>query len=118
VLNAGWLQRFKVDHWSRESALLTLGRPALAERVARWDGDIWTYWFQDSTSSRQVHLHLDRAGAVRHVVFTDESMHDDVLNFTHRASSCSPTHFSHENCFRRYAGICSRGAGAAACRRP
>jgi hypothetical protein len=83
VLDAGWLQRIEVDRWTVDDALLNLGRPALVERVARWDGDIWTYRFQDFTGSRQVHLHLDRAGVVRRVMFTDESMHDDVLDFTH-----------------------------------
>ena len=83
VMDAGWLQRIEVDRWTRDDAWRHLGRPALIERVARWDGDIWTYRFQEATGSRQVHLHLDRAGVVRRVVFTDEPMPDDALDAAH-----------------------------------
>ncbi len=83
VMDAGWLQRIEVDHWTRDDALLNLGRPALIERVARWDGDIWTYRFEEATRPRQVHLHLDRAGVVRRVMFTDEPMPDDRPDFEH-----------------------------------
>ena len=82
VMDATWLQqRIEVDRWTRETALLHLGSPALIERVARWDGDIWTYRFQETTGPRQVHLHLDRAGVVRHLMFTDEPLPDDVFDF-------------------------------------
>ena len=83
VMDAGWLQRIEADRWTRDDALLHLGRPALVERVARWDGDIWTYRFQESTAARQVHLHLDRAGVVRRVMFTDEPRPDDLIDFAH-----------------------------------
>jgi hypothetical protein len=83
VMDAGWLQRIEVDRWTRETALLNLGRPALIERVALWDGDVWTYRFQEATGSRQVHLHLDGAGLVRRVMFTDEPQPDDVMDFAH-----------------------------------
>ena len=83
VMDAGWLQRIEVDRWTRDDALLHLGRPALVERVARWDGDIWTYRFQEVTGARQVHLHLDRAGVVRRVMFTDEPQPDDLIDFAH-----------------------------------
>jgi hypothetical protein len=83
VMDAGWLQRIEVDRWTRETALVNLGRPALVERVASWDGDIWTYRFQEVTGSRQVHLHLDGAGVVRRLMFTDEPMPDDALDFAH-----------------------------------
>jgi hypothetical protein len=83
VMDAGWLQRIEADRWTRDDALLHLGRPALVERVARWDGDIWTYRFQEVTGPRQVHLHLDRAGVVRRVMFTDEPQPDDLMDFAH-----------------------------------
>lgn len=83
VMDAGWLQRIEVDRWTRETALIHLGRPALIERVASWDGDIWTYRFQEITGPRQVHLHLDGAGVVRRVMFTDEPMPDDALDSAH-----------------------------------
>ena len=81
VMDAAWLQRIEVDRWTRETALLYLGRPALVEQVARWDGDIWTYRFQEITGPRQVHLHLDGAGVVRKVMFTDEPLPDDRFDF-------------------------------------
>jgi hypothetical protein len=83
VMDAGWLQRIEVDRWTRETALIHLGRPALIERVASWHGDIWTYRFQEAAGSRQVHLHLDGAGVVRRVMFTDEPLPDDVMDFAH-----------------------------------
>lgn len=83
VMDAGWLQRIEVDRWTRETALINLGRPALIERVASWDGDIWTYRFEEATGSRQVHLHLDNAGVVRRLMFTDEPGPDDLLDFAH-----------------------------------
>jgi hypothetical protein len=83
VMDGGWLQRIEVDRWTRETALVHLGRPALIERVARWEGDIWTYRFLEATGSRQVHLHLDNASVVRRVVFTDEPLPDDRADFAH-----------------------------------
>jgi hypothetical protein len=81
VMDAAWLQRIEVGRWTRETAELYLGRPALVERVARWDGDIWTYRFQEVTGPRQVHLHLDAAGVVRRVMFTDELLPEDASGF-------------------------------------
>lgn len=81
VMDAAWLQRIEVDRWTRETAKLYLGRPALVERVASWDGDIWTYRFQSITGPRQVHLHLDAAGVVRRLMFTDEPLPDDAFGF-------------------------------------
>lgn len=83
VMDAGWLQRIEVDRWTRDDALLQLGRPALVERVARWDGDIWTYRLEEATVARQVHLHLDGAGVVRRVMFTDEPLPDGLVDFAH-----------------------------------
>jgi hypothetical protein len=83
VMDGGWLQRIEVDRWTRETALMNLGRPALIERVASWNGDIWTYRFLEATGSRQVHLQLDGAGVVRRVMFTDEPLPDDRADFAH-----------------------------------
>lgn len=80
VMDAGWLQRIPVDQWTREAALLNLGRPAIVERVASWAGDIWSYRFQELTGPRQVHLFLDAGGVVRRVMFTDEPLPDDVFD--------------------------------------
>jgi hypothetical protein len=58
--------------------LRNLGRPALVERVARFDGDIWTYRFLEATRPRQVHVHLDPAGLVRQLMFTDEPLYEEA----------------------------------------
>ena len=59
--------------------LFRSGPPALVERVALFDGDIWTYRFLENGWSRQAHIHLDPAGVVRRVMFTDEPT-PDVLD--------------------------------------
>lgn len=50
----------------------TFGPPLKVERVARFDGDIWTYRFRQNSDPRLAHVHLDRGGVVRMVMFTDE----------------------------------------------
>lgn len=77
VLDAGLLQRIEVDRWTQAEVLRFLGRPALVERVARFDGDIWTYRYLEGTWARQLHVHLDPAGVVRRVLHTDEPLPDD-----------------------------------------
>jgi hypothetical protein len=84
VMQASWLQqRIEVGRWTQDDVLLNLGRPALVERVARFDGTIWTYRFQEFTQPRQVHVHLDPAGVVRQLMFTDEANHDDAVDASH-----------------------------------
>ena len=80
VMDAAWLQRIPVDRWTRQDALLHLGRPALVERVASFDGDLWTYRFQEPTGPRQVHLYVDARGVVRRVTYSDEPLPDDVFD--------------------------------------
>ncbi|AVS76107.1 hypothetical protein [Paracidovorax cattleyae] len=49
------------------------GPPMRVEQVARFDGDIWTYRFLDDINTRRfAHVHIDRQGVVRKVMFTDE----------------------------------------------
>ena len=80
VMVAGWLQRIPVDQWTRQDALLNLGRPAIVERVASFDGVLWTYRFREMSTPRFVHLYLDAAGLVRRVSFSDEPLPDDVFD--------------------------------------
>ena len=82
VVVARWMQRIEADRWSQGDALQNLGRPALIERVASWDGDIWTYRFEEANGARQVHLHLDHARVGRRLMFTDEPRLDDMATFT------------------------------------
>jgi outer membrane protein assembly factor BamE (lipoprotein component of BamABCDE complex) len=83
VMDAGWLQRIPVDQWTRQDALLQLGKPAIVERVASFDGVLWTYRFREMNIPRFVHLYLDTAGVVQRVGFSDEPLPDDVFDMAH-----------------------------------
>ncbi|MFN7857331.1 MAG: hypothetical protein ACK5OA_12300 [Acidovorax sp.] len=63
--------------WTLQQVQSTFGPPVLVERVARFDGDIWTYRFRQNSDVRLAHVHLDRQGRVRQVIFTDELPHFD-----------------------------------------
>ena len=64
--------RYGVD--TQDSVRRMFGPPALVERVARFDGDIWTYRILDNGNPRQAHVHIDPSGVVRLVMFTDERL--------------------------------------------
>lgn len=73
VLDTNWMQQhIAIDRWTRDDVLRHLGRPALVERVARFDGDIWTYRYLENNNERLAHVHIDRAGVVRQLLFLDE----------------------------------------------
>ena len=57
---------------TRDSVMRQFGPPALVEHVASFKGDIWTYRILDASIARQAHVHIDPAGVVRRVMFTDE----------------------------------------------
>ena len=80
VMDAAWLQRMPLDQWTRQDAMLHLGRPAIIKRVASFDGDLWTYRFQEPAGPRFVHLYLDASGLVRRVGFSDEPLPEDVFD--------------------------------------
>ena len=81
VLDVEWLQRIEVDRWTQEDVLRQFGRPAVVERVARFDGGVWTYRYLEPFSlARLVHIHIDTRGVVRKVVYTDEPLLDDIGN--------------------------------------
>ncbi|MBL7089107.1 hypothetical protein [Acidovorax sp.] len=68
-------QRFESlsgGRWTRTDLQNTFGMPLRVEQVARFDGDIWTYRFRQNSDLRLAHVHLDRQGVVRQVLFTDE----------------------------------------------
>lgn len=81
VLDVEWLQRIEVDRWTQADVLRQFGKPALVERVARFDGAVWTYRYLEPFSlARLAHIHIDPHGVVRKVVYTDEPLLDDVGN--------------------------------------
>lgn len=76
VLDAAHIDRIVVGEWTVREVERTFGRPARVERVARFDGDIWTYLFRDFSGLRRLHVHLDRSGVVRQVLTTDVLLRD------------------------------------------
>ena len=77
VLTQTRLERIPLDQWTRTDLLRTFGPPLRVERVARWDGDIWTYRFKQGSDPRFAHVHLDPAGVVRRIGFTDDIPNTD-----------------------------------------
>jgi outer membrane protein assembly factor BamE (lipoprotein component of BamABCDE complex) len=81
VLDLAWLERIEVGRWTEADVVRLLGRPALIERVARFDGKVWTYRYLEPFSlARLVHIHIDPGGVVRQMLYTDEPLPDDPGN--------------------------------------
>ena len=72
VLTQTRFETIPVGTWTARDVQGTFGPPLRVERVARFDGDIWTYRFRQQSDPRLAHVHLDRQGVVRMVMFTDE----------------------------------------------
>lgn len=72
VLTQTRFENIPVGVWTTDDVRRTFGAPLRVERVARFDGDIWTYRFRQNSDPRLAHVHLDRQGVVRLVMFTDE----------------------------------------------
>ncbi|QHI98733.1 hypothetical protein GT347_12460 [Xylophilus rhododendri] len=64
--------RIVLGQWTRDDVLRLLGRPGLVEKVYSFQGDIWTYRFSDLNNPRLVHIHIDPAGVVQRIIYTDE----------------------------------------------
>ncbi len=82
VLTQERLLAIPVGQWSVADVQRTFGPPMRVEHVARFDGDIWTYrLLGDFNARRQGHVHIDRAGVVQVVMFTDEPLPGDDRRF-------------------------------------
>jgi len=77
VLTQARFENLPVGVWTTADVQRTFGAPLRVERVARFEGDIWTYRFRQNSDPRLAHVHLDRQGVVRLVMFTDEFPHFD-----------------------------------------
>ena len=77
VLTQARFENLPVGIWTTADVQRTFGAPLRVERVARFEGDIWTYRFRQNSDPRLAHVHLDRQGVVRQVLFTDELPHFD-----------------------------------------
>ena len=49
-----------------------LGAPQRVERVARFEGEVWTYRFLQLSDPRFAYLHIDPSGTVQRVLFVDD----------------------------------------------
>ncbi len=72
VLTQKRFEGIPIGTWTRADVAYNFGPPLRVEQVARFDGDIWTYRFRQLSDPRLAHVHLDRQGVVRQVLFTDE----------------------------------------------
>lgn len=72
VLTQARFESLPIGVWTAADVQRTFGAPLRVERVARFDGDIWTYRFRQNSDPRLAHVHLDPRGVVRQVLFTDE----------------------------------------------
>ena len=77
VLTQTRFETIPLGSWTAADVQRNFGPPLRVERVARFDGDIWTYRFRQISDPRLAHVHLDRQGVVRMVMFTDELPHFD-----------------------------------------
>ena len=55
----------------QEDIMRMFGRPMRIVRVARFDGPIWDYRFNDINNPRIISIHIDPAGVVQRIVYTD-----------------------------------------------
>ena len=72
VLTQTRFERIEPGNWPTADLQHTFGNPMRVERVARFDGDIWTYHFLQNSDPRLAHVHVDPNGVVNRVTFTDE----------------------------------------------
>lgn len=77
VLTLERFQSLRNGEDTQDGVRRLFGPPALVERVYSFHGDIWTYRILDNGIRRQAHVHIDPAGIVRRVMFTDEVFNDD-----------------------------------------
>ena len=71
-----------INQWTAADVRANFGPPMRIDRVYSFDGDVWTYRFiADINLRRLAHVHIDPAGVVRRVMFTDELLSDDDRSF-------------------------------------
>lgn len=64
--------------WTREQVLAYYGPPFEITEVYSFRGKVWSYRFMDDFSLRRLaHIHIDEAGHVAKVMFTDEPTAND-----------------------------------------
>ena len=64
--------RITIGQWRADDVLRLLGQPWRIERVASFNGPVWTYRFTDINNPRRIHIHIDPAGVVQRILYTDD----------------------------------------------
>jgi hypothetical protein len=78
VLTFKHLSTIEPGRWTAADVRAFFGTPMLVDSVASFDGAVWTYRFMDDINLRRLaHVHIDPAGIVRKVMFTDEPLPGD-----------------------------------------
>ena len=75
VLDLNHFYTLRMGISTRDDVAREFGPPAKLERVYSFKGDIWTYRFVDNGLPRRAHVHIDPAGIVQRLMFTDENMY-------------------------------------------
>lgn len=69
---AHYQQTIQIGVWTEPDVFREFGRPGQIERVARFDGDIWTYRFEQFGRPWLLHIHMDPQRVVRQVLALEE----------------------------------------------
>ncbi|RYF24302.1 MAG: hypothetical protein EOO33_12400 [Comamonadaceae bacterium] len=78
VLTFKHLSAIEPGRWTAADVRAFFGTPMLVDSVASFDGTVWTYRFMEDINLRRLaHVHIDPAGIVRKVMFTDEPLPGD-----------------------------------------
>ncbi|MES2414143.1 MAG: hypothetical protein V4614_10100 [Pseudomonadota bacterium] len=65
VMNTQGFARIAINQSTRADVVRELGRPAVVDHVASWDGDIMNYRWRDGGFDMLFWVYLDKAGIVR-----------------------------------------------------
>ncbi|KAF1048243.1 hypothetical protein [Xylophilus sp.] len=71
ALDPAVLLRIQIDRWTADDVRRLLGQPGRISRVYSFDGDVWSYRFLEFNNPRLIHIHIDPAGVVRRIQYTD-----------------------------------------------
>ncbi len=72
ALTQQWLEQIPVGQWTVSDLRYWLGQPQRVERVARFEGEVWTYRFTQLSDPRFAYIHIDPSGTVQRVLFVDD----------------------------------------------
>lgn len=72
ALQPAVLAQVQAGTWTADDVRRRFGLPAQVSRVGDFDGDVWTYRYQELNNPRQFHVYLDAAGIVRRAHASDE----------------------------------------------